>query len=141
MEQILNQASIYFSAGTVGGLANALIIWVFGVIGIPKALGVGIAPQFNPGYLYPKLVWGGIWGMVFFIPNMPTNIYILALIASLFPTLVQLFLVFPFKAKKGFLGLELGILTPIFVIFYNFIWGLAAIGFIKMAQTGISTSL
>ena len=137
MEQTLNQASIYFTAGTVGGLANALIIWLFGIIGIPKALGVGIAPQFNPGYLYPKLFWGGIWGMVFFIPGLPKDFLLLAFLVSLGPTLVQLFLVFPFKANKGMLGIQLGVLTPIFVVFYNFIWGLATVWFIRIAQNSV----
>ena len=133
MEQILIRASVYFSAGTLGGLANALIIWLFGIIGIPKAMRVSISPQFSPSYLYPKLVWGGIWGAVFFIPSLPTNIYFCALVVSLGPTMVQLLWVFPFKANKGVGGIKLGILTPIFVIFYNFIWGLAALYFISLS--------
>ncbi len=42
------------------------------------------------------------------------------------PTLVQLFIVFPLVAKKGMLGLQLGTVTPLFVVFFNIIWGLAA---------------
>jgi len=48
------------------------------------------------------------------------------LIFSLGPTLVQLFVVFPMKANKGVMGLDLGLLTPVFVFVFNAIWGLAA---------------
>jgi len=34
-----------------------------------------------------------------------------------------LLVVFPIKAKKGYLGLELGTLTPLFVVFFNLVWG------------------
>jgi hypothetical protein len=53
---------------------------------------------------------------------------------SLAPTLVQLFLVFPLMAHKGVLGLQLGYLTPLLVIFYNAIWGLAAGLWLKWAR-------
>jgi hypothetical protein len=43
---------------------------------------------------------------------------------SLFPTCFQLFYVFPLLQGKGMLGLALGKLTPVFVFFYNAVWGL-----------------
>jgi hypothetical protein len=48
------------------------------------------------------------------------------LVFSLFPTLFQLFYVFPYLAQKGMMGLELGTLTPLFVLFFNAVWGVAA---------------
>jgi hypothetical protein len=48
------------------------------------------------------------------------------LLLSLGPTLVQLFIVFPLKADKGVMGLDLGVFTPLFVIFFNAVWGLVA---------------
>jgi hypothetical protein len=48
------------------------------------------------------------------------------LIFSLGPTVVQLFIVFPIKASKGIMGLDLGLLTPLLVFVFNAIWGLAA---------------
>lgn len=38
---------------------------------------------------------------------------------SLFPTIVQLFVIFPYQAKKGVAGLELGLLTPVFTFVGN----------------------
>jgi hypothetical protein len=45
---------------------------------------------------------------------------------SLGPTLVQLFWIFPFKAHAGYLGFELGYLTPLLVFLFNAIWGITA---------------
>lgn len=41
-------------------------------------------------------------------------------------TIRNLSLVFPLMAHKGALGLQLGSLTPLLVVFYNAIWGYAA---------------
>jgi hypothetical protein len=48
------------------------------------------------------------------------------LVLSLGPTIAQLFIVFPFKVNKGLLGLDLGALTPLFVLFFNAVWGVTA---------------
>jgi hypothetical protein len=34
--------------------------------------------------------------------------------------------VFPYQLNKGMMGLDLGTLTPGFVLFFNAIWGVAA---------------
>jgi hypothetical protein len=43
----------------------------------------------------------------------------------------MLFVVFPEQLHKGNMGLELGTLTPAFVVLYNFIWGAAAAWWLK----------
>jgi hypothetical protein len=42
---------------------------------------------------------------------------------SLLPCAWQLFFVFPNRTDAGMLGLGLGTLTPMFILFYNLIWG------------------
>ena len=64
--------------------------------------------------------------MLFLLPMMSTSIWSRGFIFSLGPTLVQLFMVFPMKAHKGTMGLELGLLTPLFVVVFNAIWGWTA---------------
>ena len=39
---------------------------------------------------------------------------------------IQLFIIFPIKADKGAMGLDLGTLTPVFVVIFNAIWGVTA---------------
>ena len=118
--------SLVFVAGLVGGLLNCLAVWFFGVLGIPRALGVQIAPPLTTTLLYSKLVWGGIWGLLFLIPLGRVSFPLRGLLFSLGPSLVQLFVVFPYQAQKGVMGLQLGALTPLFVLFYNVVWGVAA---------------
>ena len=118
--------SLTFCAGCLGGLINGLFVWGFGAAGIAQALGVHIAPPLTPPLLYQKMVWGGIWGWLFLVPLMNRSLFWRGLVWSLGPTLVQLFIVFPLQAKKGVMGLELGYLTPLFVVFYNAVWGWVA---------------
>ena len=42
---------------------------------------------------------------------------------SLLPTLVQLFVIFPYRTPYGPMGIGLGDLTALFVLAANFIWG------------------
>jgi hypothetical protein len=126
MKLSLKNLSLVFVAGLLGGLLNCLAVWLFGRLGIAQAFGVHIAPPLSTGLLYPKLVWGGIWGFLFLLPLGRISFPLRGLIFSLGPTLVQLFLVFPVQAHQGVLGLHLGVLTPLFVLFYNAIWGVVA---------------
>ena len=114
---------VCFAAGCLGALANSLTVWFFGDFGITKALNVAIAPALTPGWLYPRIVWGGIWGLVFITPLLNSKPFKKGLLFSLFPTLIQLLVVFPIKAKKGYMGFDLGIFTPLFVVFFNMVWG------------------
>ena len=124
MTSMLRNITLVFAAGCLGGLVNSLAVWFFGDTGITPALGVKIKPMLSAAWLYPRIVWGGIWGFLFLLP-FKRNLFLLnGLICSLGPTLIQLFVIFPIKAKKGVMGLELGTLTPLFVIFFNAIWGL-----------------
>jgi len=122
----MSRLSLVFVAGCFGALWNSLAVWLFGWLGIAPALGVHIAPPLTPAFLYPRLVWGGIWGLLFLIPLGRLSFPVRGLLFSLGPTLVQLFLIFPLKAQKGVMGLQLGYLTPLLVVFYNAVWGYAA---------------
>ena len=126
MIHFVRKLSIVFAAGCLGGLLNSLAVWWFGAVGLTSAFSVKIAPQLTAPWLYPRIVWGGIWGALFLLPLLHARVVMRGLIFSLGPTLVQLFIVFPLKAHKGVMGFDLGALTPVFVILFNAIWGLTA---------------
>ncbi len=130
----MNKLLIFFAAGCVGALANSMTVWLFGNLGINSALGVSIAPPLSPGWLYPRIVWGGIWGLLFVLPMMQSRLLMKGAVLSLFPTAVQLFVVFPLKAHKGVAGLDLGLLTPLLVLFFNWVWGVVTAYTIKRAK-------
>lgn len=131
MNDLVRRLSLYFSAGCVGGFINSLAVWLFGILGITSALGVKIAPALTPAWLYPRIVWGGLWGFAFLIPLLKVSRMTKGLILSLGPTLVQLFVIFPLKANKGAMGIELGMLTPVLVILFNAVWGVSAAMLLK----------
>ena len=122
--------SLFFAAGALGGFINSLVVWLFGELGISEALGVAIAPTLSPAWLYPRVVWGGLWGLLFIIP-LSTGWFARGLALSLGPSVVQLFVVFPVNANKGLLGLDHGALTPVFVLLFNAVWGVVASWWVK----------
>ena len=130
----MKKVLIFFAAGCLGALANSLAVWLFGDLGITKLLGVSISPSLTAGWLYPRIVWGGIWGLLFILPLLQSKPLLKGSVLSLFPTAIQLFVVFPLKAHKGVAGLELGLYTPLFVIFFNWVWGAITALTIKLAK-------
>jgi hypothetical protein len=125
---------VFFAAGCLGALANSVTVWLFGSLGITEALGVSIAPSLTPSWLYPRIVWGGIWGLLFVLPMLESKLFLKGGVLSLFPTAVQLFIVFPLKAKQGMAGLDLGLYTPLFVLFYNWVWGFVTAFTIRLSS-------
>ncbi len=119
--------AVCFCAGLLGGLANSLALWLADRWGLTALAGVQILPQLTPEWLYPRLVWGGLWGLLFYFtvarPRFRRHWVRKGLWLSLLPTLAQLFIVFPYQTPYGPLGIGLGTLTPLFVLLANFVWG------------------
>jgi hypothetical protein len=126
MKSFFRKLSLVFASGCLGGILNAVVVWLFGRAEITAELGVKIAPSLTPAYLYQRTVWGGIWGLLFLIPAFKNRPLSQGLLFSLGPTIVQLFVIFPNYLNKGMLGLDLGAFTPAFVLFFNATWGVAA---------------
>ena len=134
MTSIFRTFSLVFAAGCVGAVANSLIVYLFGDLGINAALGVKIAPSLTAAWLYPRIVWGGLWGFLFLLPIFRSSLLARGLLFSLGPSLVMFFVVFPLKAKKGMFGLELGSITPVLVLFFNAVWGVTAAIWLRFSR-------
>lgn len=130
----MKKVLICFGAGCLGALANSLLVWLFGHWGIAERLSVAIAPALTLPWLYPRIVWGGIWGIVFVLLTMDKKWIRKGGLVSLLPTALQLFYFFPFQANKGMAGQELGLLTPVLVIFYNWVWGVVTAATIRYSK-------
>ena len=133
MRAALRRASLGYAAGSVGGLVNSLAVVAAGRFGVSDALGVAIHPALTPAWLYPRLVWGGLFGLLLALP-LRLGAASRALLVSLAPTAVQLLVVFPLKAGRGLFGLDLGPATPVFVLAANAIWGLAAVTWLRLLR-------
>ena len=132
--RFFRKLSLVFSSGCFGGLVNSLVLWFFGAKGITAHFGVKLAPPLTPPWLYPRLVWGGIWGFLFLFPFLRRSILGRGLLYSLGPTLVQLFVVFPYRTGQGVWGINLGYMTPVFVLFFNAVWGVFTAIWLRMAE-------
>lgn len=131
----VKEVSLTFAAGVLGGLANSLAVWLAGALGLTHLLGVNLAPPLTPAWLYPRLVWGGLWGWLFLLPQPRLTYPTRGLLLSLGPSLAQILLVFPLKAHQGVGGLALGYLTPLLVLLFNAIWGLTTALWLKWSRS------
>lgn len=128
------KASAYFCAGLAGGITNAVFVWAAGASGVNAAIGIKIAPAWTPGFLYQRMVWGGIWGFIFLLPWLKKSVWLRGVVFGLAPTLVVLTVVLPYQLNKGFLGLELGALVPVFAVLANAVWGITAVLWLRAAK-------
>jgi hypothetical protein len=133
--EMLKKVSVAFSSGVFGGLVNSLAVWAFGVTNLHTILHVGIAPAWSAQWLYPRLVWGGLWGLLFATSVLRGREFMKGFLLSLAPTAAQLLYFLPYQAHKGFFGLQLGALTPVVVLIFNLLWGLSAVVWLR--ATGI----
>ena len=113
-----------FGAGCLGGVAMCLVMWLCYRYGITQSLNVKLAGSLAPHWMYPRIVWGGLWGLLFLLPIFSGSLLARSFVIALIPTLIQLFVFYPFYEGKGVAGLSLGILTPFLVLFFFWVWSL-----------------
>jgi hypothetical protein len=130
VQPLARTLSLCFAAGALGALVNSFAAWESGRAGLTAALGVSLAPAWTLAWLYPRIVWGGLWGLLFALPLSLRSWAVRGLVLSLAPAAAQLFVFLP-RAGKGVLGLEHGLLTPLLVLLFDAIWGLTASAWLR----------
>lgn len=133
MPLTLKNLSLIFAAGAVGGLLKGLTSWLFGTIGINALLGSQFAPALTPFWVYQHMVWGGLWAFLFFLPLKRLPYVSLGVIYSLPQTLIALLVMMP-GMGRGMLGLQLGLMTPVLILFFGFVWGIATALWLKWSR-------
>lgn len=79
-----------FGAGVLGAFARTLAFWLMAFSGLSAAIGFPFSASLSPESLYPRLVWGGLWALLFLLP-VPRKVWWLrGLFFSLVPSLVWL---------------------------------------------------
>ena len=128
MSRTRTLVSVCFCAGMLGALCTSLIIWQSGKLGLPAMIDVRMTPTLNAAYIYQNLIWGGLWGLLYFLAVGPLKSRRhwarKGLWISLVPTLFHLLVYYPYMTSHGWLGMGLGQLTPVVILVYNLIWGL-----------------
>lgn len=122
---MIRRISGAFAGGALGAFVDSFNIWFMGKAGISDLLSVGMKPEFTPAWLYPRMVWGGIWAMLLILPLLKQRKMLRGCTFSLVPSAMMLFMVFP-SMGKGLFGLGFGVLTPVVVVGLNVIYGIVA---------------
>lgn len=125
---------LVFAAGCLGALIQALAMNVAVRYGITHSVGVQLSASYSPHWLYPRIVWGGLYGFAFLLPILSSSLVLRSFVLCLIPALVQLFIIYPFYQGKGVAGFSLGALTPLVVIFFWWVWALATSLTLKHAR-------
>ena len=127
------QLSLALAAGAIGGLASSAALWAAGSSGITHALGVRIAPALTPEWLYPRVIGGALFGLLFLLPLASQRWIAQGLALGLLSALLQLLVLLP-RAGAGLLGSKLGALTPLVVLAANAVWGLASAAWLRATR-------
>ncbi|MBU0799926.1 MAG: hypothetical protein KKA05_02885, partial [Alphaproteobacteria bacterium] len=70
IRNIVRSLLLVFAAGAAGGLANALAVAGAGESGLLAFLKSDIAQDLTRQMIYMRMVWGGIWGAAFLLPDI-----------------------------------------------------------------------
>jgi len=122
---MIRKISAAFAGGALGGLVDSFNIWFMGKVGISDLIGLTMKPEFTAPWLYPRMVWGGIWMLLLLLPLLRKKVLLRGCLFSFPPSAMMLFFVLP-GMGKGALGLGFGMVTPIVVIGLNSIYGMVA---------------
>lgn len=123
-DRFFKSLTLVFAAGCLGGLINSLAVWISGTTELTAHFDVKIVPEMTRAWLYPRIIYGGLWGGLFLLPFLKRSYLFRGLLYSLAPSAVQLLIILPFCEHQGFLGTKLGDMTPAFVLGFNAIWGM-----------------
>ncbi len=119
----LKTITFLFIAGALGGFTSGVLVWICGKTGITPTLGFNFTPEMTLEWIARRSFASGIWGFIFLIPVYNHAPLIKGALLGIPPWLSSLFYIFPYKMHMGFFGLGLGWGTPLWTLFFGFIWG------------------
>ncbi|MES2672645.1 MAG: hypothetical protein V4660_00325 [Pseudomonadota bacterium] len=125
---------VVFAAGCLGALVQIIAMNLATRYGLIHSLHVQLSGSYSPSWVYPRIVWGGLWGFVFLLPILASSTFMRSFVLCLIPTAVQLFVIYPFYEGKGVAGLSLGMLTPFVVLFFYWLWALTTSLTLRLAK-------
>lgn len=123
-----------YGSGSVGALFACLIFWLIPFLGLAHIIHMPIFPVLSDAWLYPKIIWGGLFALCFALPFMRSNTLIKSLALALVISLSELFISLPFSPYKGAVGLNVGMYTFSFILIFNLIWSLMTNMTLKIAK-------
>ncbi len=86
-------------------------------------LGFNMVPDFSLGWISRRVLASVVWGLIFLIPVYRYAPLTKGAILGILPWLSSILWVLPRVKGAGFLGMDLGIGTPIWTLFFGVFWG------------------
>jgi hypothetical protein len=125
---------LVFAAGCLGALIQIAAMNLANHYGLIHSLGVQLSSSYSPHWIYPRIVWGGLWGFIFLLPLLASSVFLRSIVLCLIPTAAQLFIFYPFYENKGVAGMSLGMLTPFVVLFFYWLWAFTTAISLRLAR-------
>ncbi len=125
--------SLAYAAGSLAALAACLLLWLLGREGVTGWLSVSLPWGLDIYRLYPRLIFGGLCGLLLVLPLASGQLYLQALLMALAPAAYILLVYFP-RAGRGLLGVAYGPLTPLLVGLLCLLWGFAAVAWYRLVR-------
>lgn len=119
--------SLALAAGALGGLANRIALWLLGLAGVIPPIHLAFpVPEPLRLWLYPAIVWGALWGLLFLLP-WRAGTWLRGIVFGFGPSLGVWLVIYPLVAHAGFFGVERGVMALVipFVV-NNLVWGLVS---------------
>ncbi len=122
-------------AGGLCGRTSGILVWGLGAGGIPPALGFAMVPELTFEWMFRRVFASAIWGIIFLIPVYRNSPVMKGIVLGILPWLSSILFVFPYRMNVGFFGLEMGMGTPIWTLFFAAVWGVTGTLFLSRFRT------
>jgi hypothetical protein len=122
--RLFRQLSLAFAAGGVGVIALVVFLWIVRDAGVLTSLGLHAPKPKMPDFLYSRIVWGGLWALLFVLPVMSRQWLLRGLAVGVLASLASIFYFNPAWKNAAF-----SFVLLIFVA--NAVWGIIASGWYR----------
>ena len=89
-----------------------------------------MVPEFTFRWMSGRVFVSAIWGVIFLIPIYRNSPVIKGAVLGILPWLSSVLFVFPYRMDIGFFGLEIGMGTPLWTLFFGMVWGVTGTVFL-----------
>lgn len=127
MKAWLRQVALCFAAGAAGGFAKCAVSWGAARGGVTVVVGLHGATALQPGALYARIVWGGLWALLFLLPPLRRSVLFGGVVAAVVVTLMQ-WVVLPLWWHAAIHFAPLPMLDALLL---NMVWGLVAAALLR----------
>jgi hypothetical protein len=122
--RLFRRLSLAFAAGGVGVIALAAFLWIVREAGVMASLGLHPPPVRMPAFLYSRIVWGGLWALLFVLPVMTGQWLLRGVLVGVLASLAAIFYFNPAWKTAPFAFVAL-------IFAANAVWGIAAAGWYR----------